>query len=165
MKTEFSSNSSSRLVQIDFGLISNCVFLFRCFFSAAGNHYWNYVLTNFFRFFQFQNVQAFFLASGNFFIKFFITTSLYKFWVKLKPCAFIQMFFFCCWKVLLKLDVNQFSSIFSVTNSGNSFSGSGNEVFIKSCIRTSSYRFSVNFKPCAFIHFFLLLDSIIKIRC
>ena len=31
--------------------------------------------------------------------------------------------FFCCWKALLKLCENQFSSIFSIPNSGSSFSG------------------------------------------
>ena len=70
-------------------------------------------------------------ASGNeVFIKSFITTSVYGFWVNFKPCAFIQSFFFCCWKALLKLGVNQFSPIFSVPNSGSSFS-SGNEFSIK----------------------------------
>ena len=65
-----------------------------------------------------------FPASGNeVFIKCFIATSVYGSWVNFKPCAFIQSFFFCCWKALLKLGVNQFSPIFSVTNSGSSFSG------------------------------------------
>ena len=56
-----------------------------------------------------------------------ITTSVYGFCVNFKPCAFIQsFFFFCCWKALLKLGVNQFSSTFSVPNSGSSFPVSGN---------------------------------------
>ena len=60
VETEFSSNPSSRLVYIDFGLISSHVPLFR--------------------------------------------------------------FFFCCCKALLKLGVNQFSSISSVPISGRNFS-------------------------------------------
>ena len=54
-----------------------------------------------------------FPASGNgVFIKFFITTSAYRFWVNFKPFACIQSLFFCCWKPLLYLGVNQFSSTF-----------------------------------------------------
>ena len=34
-----------------------------------------------------------------------------------------RAFFFCCWKALLKLGVNQFSLFFSRPNSGSSFSG------------------------------------------
>ena len=34
---------------------------------------------------------------------------------------FLFRAFFCCWKVLQKLGANQFSSIFSVPNSGSSF--------------------------------------------
>ena len=63
-----------------------------------------------------------FPANGNeIFSKSFIKTSVYEFWVNFKQCAFIQSFFFCCWKALLKLDLKQFSSVFSVPNSGNSF--------------------------------------------
>ena len=60
--------------------------------------------------------QLFSCSGSGVFIKSFITTSVYGFWVNFKPCAFIQSFFFCCWKALLKLGVNQFSSIFSVPN-------------------------------------------------
>ena len=107
------------------------------FFAAAGKDYWNLVLTSFLRFFKFLTVEAVFLASGDWvFIKSFIRSSVYRFWVKFKPCAFIQLFFFCCWKVLLKLGVNQFSSIFSIPNSGR-------RVFIKFLMATSVYRFLV----------------------
>ena len=34
-----------------------------------------------------------------------------------------RAFFFCCWKALLKLGVNQFSLFFPRPNSGSSFSG------------------------------------------
>ena len=54
-----------------------------------------------------------FPASGNrVFIKSFITTSVYGFWVDFKLCAFSESFFSCCWKTLSKLSVNQFSSFF-----------------------------------------------------
>ena len=92
-------------------------------------------------------MEADFLATGNVFKKSFITASVHSVWVNFKPCAFIQMFLFCCWKALLKLGVNQFSSIFWVPNSGS-------RIFIKSFITTSVYRFSVNFKPCAFIQMY-----------
>ena len=102
-------------------------------------------------------MEADFLATGNVFKKSFITTSVYSVWVNFKPCAFIQMFLFCCWKALLKLGVNQFSSIFWVPNSGS-------RIFIKSFITTSVYRFSVNFKPCAFIqmYFFCCRKALLK---
>ena len=69
VKTDFSSNPSSRLLHTDFGLISNLALLFRAFFLL--------------------------------------------------------------WKALLKLDVNQFSSIFLVPNSGSNFPASGNGFFIE----------------------------------
>ena len=42
-----------------------------------------------------------------------------------KPCAFIQSFFFSCWKALLKLDVNQFFSIFQFLTVEAVFPASG----------------------------------------
>ena len=93
-------------------------------------------------------MEAVFLACENgIFVKYFILISVYRFWVKFRPCAFIQMSLFCCWKALQKLDVNQFSSIFSVPDSRG-------RVFIKSFIATSGYRFWVNFKSCAFIQMY-----------
>ena len=38
-------------------------------------------------------------------------------------CVLLFRAFFCCWKALLELGVNQFSSIFSVSNSASCFSG------------------------------------------
>ena len=81
------------------------------------------------------------------FIKSFMTTSLYRFWVNFKPCIFIQMFFLCCWKKWLKLGVYHFYSIFSVPNSGI-------RVFIKFLITTSVYRFWLNFETCVLIEMF-----------
>ena len=54
-----------------------------------------------------------------------------QFGVIFEPCAFIQSFFFCCWKVLLKLGANQFSSIFSVPKSGSNFSGQWKRIFYR----------------------------------
>ena len=39
--------------------------------------------------------------------------------------------FFCCWKALLKLDANQFSSIFLVSNSGSNYSGQCKQIFYR----------------------------------
>ena len=64
----------------------------------------------------------------------------------LKPFSWICCRYSCEWKQL--------------------FPANGNGVFIKSFIKTSVYRFGVNFKACAFIQsFFLLLESITEIRC
>ena len=103
VETEFLSNTSSRLLYTDFGLISNRVLLFRRFFSATGKHYWNYVLTNFLPFFHFLTVEAVFLPSGNVFINSFITTSVYRFCVNLKPCAFLQIFFFLLFELMTEI--------------------------------------------------------------
>ena len=56
--------------------------------------------------------------------------------------------FFCWWTPFLKLGVNQFSSIFSVLNSGSSFSAGGNRFFIKYFIPGSGNGF---FAKCSFI--------------
>ena len=81
----------------------------------------------------FYELKQLFPASGNeVFVKSFITTSVYGFYVNFKPCAFIQSFRFYCWKALLKGSVNQFSSIFSVPNSGSSlFPANGNRFSIE----------------------------------
>ena len=75
--------------------------------------------------------QLFSCSGSGVFIKSFTTTSVYGFWANFKPWAFIQSFFFCCWKALLKLGVNQFSSIFSVSKSGSSFSGQWKRIFYR----------------------------------
>ena len=59
------------------------------------------------------------------FIKFFITTSVYRFGVNFKPCVFIWSFCLCCWKALLKLGVRfiQFVTLEAAfLASGNGFS-------------------------------------------
>ena len=74
--------------------------------------------------YSFEGKQLFPASGNGVFIKSFITTSVYGFWVNFKPwIKAFRDFFFCCRKVLLKLRVNHFSSIFSVPNSGSSFSG------------------------------------------
>ena len=119
-----------------------CAFL-QIFFFCSSNSWLKLGVKQFSSIFSVPN-------SGNrVFIKYFMTTSVYRFWVNTKPCAFIQMFFFCYWKALLKLGVNQFSLVFWVPNSGS-------RVFIKYFITTSVYRFFVNFKPCHFIQMFFL---------
>ena len=43
--------------------------------------------------------------------------------INYKICSFIRSFFWSWWTHCLKLGVNQFSSIISIPNSGNSFPG------------------------------------------
>ena len=104
----------------------------------------------------FLRVETAFPASGNeVFVKSFITTSVYGFCVNFKPCAFIQSFRSYCWKALLKVSVNQFSSIFSVPNSGSSFfPASGNRFSIE---RYSFRRVETDF--------FLVLFYLDQISC
>ena len=107
-----------------FRLITNLLLLFRAF-PASGHHLeikcrpiffqknkkknilarWNYFL-GFLQIFLGVGRQHFSLSWNGVFIKFFITTSVYRFWVNFKPCVFIQNFSSCCWKTLLKLVVN-----------------------------------------------------------
>ena len=59
------------------------------------------------------------------FIKFFITTSVYRFGVNFKPCVVIRSLCLCCWKALLKLSVRfiQFVTLEAAfLASGNGFS-------------------------------------------
>ena len=73
-------------------------------------------------------------------------------------------FFFCCWKALLKLGANQFSSTFSVPNSGSSFSGYWNE-FSTKCY--SFRRVETIFLFLIFLLFranFVLVETIIQIK-
>ena len=59
------------------------------------------------------------------FIKFFITTSVYRFGVNFKPCVVIRSLCLCCWKALLKLGVRfiQFVTLEAAfLASGNGFS-------------------------------------------
>ena len=59
------------------------------------------------------------------FIKFFITTSVYRFGVNFKPCVVIRSLCLCCWKALLKLGVRfiQFVTLETAfLASGNGFS-------------------------------------------
>ena len=135
-----------------------------CFYSDVFFCCWKGLMkldvNNFLRFFQFLTLEAVFLASGKgVFLKSFIVTSVYKFWVNSKPSAFIQTIFFCCWKALLKLGVNQFSLIFSVSNSGS-------RVFTNSSWRQRYTDFGF-FQIERFYSdvFLLLLESITEIRC
>ena len=133
----FFSESFILAIGNGFMLITNPLLLFRAFFcywtpflkSNLGQFlnknvnpaHWN-IFLDFCRYFC--EWKQLFPARGNgVFIKSFIKTSAYGFSVNFKQCAFIQRFPFCCWKALLKLGVNQFSSIFSVPNSGCSFPG------------------------------------------
>ena len=89
--------------------------------------------------------QLFWASGKRVFIKSFIMTSGYSFWVNFKSCTFVQNFFLC-WKALLKLGVNQFSLIFSVPNSGSSFSGQWKRIFYRMLfIPTSSNGFFFQF--------------------
>ena len=59
------------------------------------------------------------------FIKFFITTNVYRFGVNFKPCVVIRSLCLCCWKALLKLSVRfiQFVTLEAAfLASGNGFS-------------------------------------------
>ena len=59
------------------------------------------------------------------FIKFFITTSVYRFGANFKPCVVIRSLCLCCWKALLKLGVRfiQFVTLEAAfLASGNGFS-------------------------------------------
>ena len=108
--------------------------------------------------------KQFFRASGNeISIKSFITTSVYESWVNFKQCAFIQRFFFCCWKALLKLGINQFSSIFLVKNSGSSFFGQWKRIFYRMLfILTSGNGFLSS--VLLFTANFVLVKTIIQIK-
>ena len=66
-----------------------------------------------------------FPASGNgVFIKSFMRTSAYGFWVNFKPCAFIQSFFFLLLESITEIRCKPvFFDFFLVSNSGGSFSG------------------------------------------
>ena len=67
-----------------------------------------------------------FPARGNgVFIKSFIDSSAYGFWVNFKLCACLQSTFFFSWKALLKLNVNQIFSIFQVLTVQVAFPTSG----------------------------------------
>ena len=92
------------------------------------------IFWDFFRY-SYEWKQHFPASENGIFIKSFITASVYGFWVNFKPCAFIQSFFFCYWKALLKLGANQFSSMFFVPNSGSSFPANGNG-FSTECFET-----------------------------
>ena len=141
VKTEFSSNPSSRPVYTGVVLFSNRVLLFRCFLLLVES-------ISEIRCYQICSNFPVTNSGSRVFIKSFMTTSLYRFRVNFKPCIFIQMVFLCCWKTWLKLGVYQFYSIFSVPNSGI-------RVFIKFFITTSVYRFWLNFETCVLIEIFL----------
>ena len=73
-----------------------------------------------------------------------------------------RAFFFCCWKALLKLRVNQFSSIFSVPNSGSSFPDQLKQIFYRMLFqRVETDFFS---KVLLFRENFLLVETIIQIK-
>ena len=48
---------------------------------------------------QFSSILSGPNSGSRVFIKYFITTGVYRFCVNLKPCTFLQMFFFCCWNL------------------------------------------------------------------
>ena len=125
------------------------------------------MLISLLRFFKFLTVTVVFLASENrVSIKYFITTSVYGIYFNFKPCALIQMVFFCCFKAILKLGLTIFHRFFQFLTVEAVFLASGNGVFIKSFITTSLFRFWVNSKACTFIQmFFLMLQSITEVRC
>ena len=105
-----------------------------------------------------------FPASGNrVFIKSFIATTACRFWVNFKPCAFIWSFFFCCCKALLKLGVNQFSSISSVANSRSSFSGQWKRIFYRILFISTSGNVSFS-SVLLFRADFVLVETIIQIK-
>ena len=104
-----------------------------------------------------------FRASGNgVFIKSFIMTSVYGLSVNLRPCAFIQNFFLCC-KALLKFGVNQFSSIFSVPNSGTSFSSYWKRILSQMLFISTSANWFFS-SVLLFRANFVLLETIIQIK-
>ena len=105
-----------------------------------------------------------FPASGNrVFIKFFITTSAYRFWVNFKPFACIQSLFFCCWKALLYLGVNQFSSTCQFLTVKAVFPAIINGFSIEWYL---SWRVKTDFLSSVFLFRanFVLVESIIQIK-
>ena len=98
LKPYFSTNPSFWLMETVFGWLQTC---HSELFSASGHYSWRtplflFLETIFLNFCRYScERKQLFPASGNgVFIKSFLTTSVYGFWINFKPYGFMQNFFF-----------------------------------------------------------------------